>query len=307
MTIFKKLKFSINKIYELIKIRCRYQLTKPRFNVEPSFVQLIDGTIYHGGLADRINSIITAYGLVKAIGGDYKLVHTQPFNLEDYLRPATHNWIADSVCRNIWQTQIIRFKTTVAKPFTIDRRKQQHGYFHCDALESINNIYNQTYTYSQLFNELFVPSGKLQSKIDFHISNLPDGYEAVVFRFQNLLADFYEGPFRSYSIDKQRELIVICLNYLKERTDKRVLVTSDSVTFIKLAAELENVYVIEGNLSHMQYDQGTYESNEKSFIDFFMLTRSSKITLVIAKDMYNSGFPRVAALVGNIKYEITHL
>lgn len=304
----KKIRFFIRKIFELVKIYCSHCLFPTGIEVEKSFVQIMDGTIYHGGLADRFNSIITAYGMAKAIGRDYQLLHTSPFRLENYLVPAAHDWTPRGVTFDLWHVSILRFKKLILKKaIKNNSRKQIHAYVHTNTLASVNAVYGKEYVYGELFNELFKPAEHLQYEIDGHMQNLPPTYEAVVFRFQSLLGDFYEGPFSSYQKGEQEQLINICMDYLKEKKQEKLLVTSDSTTFLNRASQLENVYTIDGQRVHMQYTKGTFESNEKPFVDFYMLTKSRKITLVIAKDMYKSGFPQVASLVGNTEYEIVYL
>lgn len=304
MNFIKQLRFSIKKVVELIKIHSRYSFKKPIKECPKCFVQLIDGTIYHGGLADRFNSIITAYALSKAVGSDYRLLHSYPFDISDHLNPNLHNWSPSGVSYNHHQIEVVRLKTKLRKPIKIDHNKQQHAYFHCDSLDSINSIYGSQYTYGELFNELFKPSLSLQEKIDFHRSQLPLVYDSIVFRFQNLLGDFHEGPFKPYSKERQEELIDICLNYLKANNKEKILVTSDSTSFIKRASKIDNVYTIEGDMVHMQYRGGSHDINEKPFLDFYMLSLSRRINLFMTMDMYNSGFPRVAAKINEIPFRI---
>lgn len=308
MNLFRLIRFSVRKYFNLAKIYSHYNPLPTKRRVENSFIQLFDGSIYHGGIADRINSIITAYGVAKAVGSDYKLVHTTPFRMEDYLLPNQHNWIAENVSFNLWKTRVFWFRRlSFKKPIQYNPKKQYHAYFHTNALESLNSVYNKNYSYKQLFTELFTPTPHLQKELDLHTSQLPKEYEAVVFRFQNLLGDYYEGGYRAYTAEEQEELISICLNYLKCRNSKKLLITSDSSTFLKRASQLENIYTIEGERVHMQFNKGSFESNEKPFIDLLMLSKSSKITLVVAKEMYKSGFPVVASRIGENTFEIAYL
>lgn len=305
MNILRQIRFSVRKYLNIAKIYCHYNPIPTCKRADNTFVQIIDGSIYHGGIADRINSIITAYGVAKAVGSDYKLLHTSPFRMEDYLIPNKHNWIADNVSFNLWQTKVFWFRRLAfKKPIRYNHSKQYHAYFHTNALESLNKIYNTQYTHSELFNELFTATPHLQNEIDRHTNQLPKDYESVVFRFQNLLGDYHEGGCKAYSNEKQEELIALCLNYLSSRNNRKLLITSDSTTFLKRASKLENIYIIDGERVHMQYNKGSFESNEKPFLDMFMLSKSSKITLIVARDMYKSGFPMLASLIGKNTFEI---
>ncbi|MEG0499867.1 MAG: hypothetical protein RR550_01945, partial [Rikenellaceae bacterium] len=70
--------------------------------------------------------------------------------MEEYLRPNRHNWIADSISYNFWQTQVVRLKIKFHKPLRINRNKQIHAYFHCESLDCVNRVYNKQYTYPEL-------------------------------------------------------------------------------------------------------------------------------------------------------------
>lgn len=90
--------------------------------------------------------------------------------------------------------------------------------------------------------------------------------------------------------------------------DKALLVTSDSITFLKKAVQIEGVHIIPGTLIHMDgqknnIPQNSYEIYLKSFIDFYMLSEAQKIYRIGTPYMYPSEFPVYAAKIHNIPFE----
>lgn len=138
---------------------------------------------------------------------------------------------------------------------------------------------------------------------------------ATVFRFQNLLGDFSEYHYNPIvDRDVRKKLIERCLDAIRrihsEYQDKEILVTSDSITFLREASKLEHVHIIPGTLIHMDGNKngipGDYESFEvylKSFLDFYMLSEAERIYRIGTSYMYPSAFPVYAAKVHNIPFE----
>lgn len=90
--------------------------------------------------------------------------------------------------------------------------------------------------------------------------------------------------------------------------DKVLLVTSDSVTFLKRASQIEGVHIIPGTLIHIDgqksnIPQNPYEIYLKSFLDFYILSEAQKIYRIGTSYMYPSEFPVYAAKVHNIPFE----
>ncbi len=274
---FKNLKFVTYLRFSRYSWIPRYNNNKARCCV----VQFIDGATYHGGMSDRIRSIISVYALSKAIGMDYKLYYTSPFNMEQYLLPNITNWHIDkeTISFNVWDTQLFFVKRYLYRRLPILLKKQVHIYAHCDVLDQINKLYHTNYSFTNLFNELFIPNTRILNKMDEYMALLGGRYDAIVFRFQNSLGDFFEGNFKKVDRSNKCRLIHKCLDYLTSfcsaRLSSKVLLTSDSHMFLDLAKEaIGNLFVIPGELVHMQYCEmhTNYELHEKPFLDFYMLT-----------------------------------
>ena len=57
----------------------------------PIIIYLIDGSVEHMGLADRLRQIIGIYAVAKYRGYQFGLVANYPFELSTFLRP-NYNW-----------------------------------------------------------------------------------------------------------------------------------------------------------------------------------------------------------------------
>ena len=85
--------------------------------------------------------------------------------------------------------------------------------------------------------------------------------------------------------------------------DKKMLVTSDSITFLNRLAALPYVYVIPCEVVHIGF---TYDASKKtymkSFVDYYVLSYASQVTLVRDKLMYHSGFALRAVMLNGAEY-----
>ncbi|MDR0546556.1 MAG: hypothetical protein LBG77_03085, partial [Dysgonamonadaceae bacterium] len=78
---------------------------------------------------------------------------------------------------------------------------------------------------------------------------------------------------------------------------EKILVTSESITFLNEAKKFDYVYVIPGKIAHIDFSFGLDKDvYMKTFVDYFLLTHASKIYLVIDGKMYKSGFAYRASL-----------
>ncbi|MDR2602166.1 MAG: hypothetical protein LBC53_06915, partial [Spirochaetaceae bacterium] len=105
-----------------------------------------------------------------------------------------------------------------------------------------------------------------------------------------------------------KDLINKCIEHLKEiyaeNNGTKVFVTSDSETFLAEAKKFPFVYVIDGEVRHIDAPGANNDAVLKVFLDFFVLSHSKKVYLVVDGKMYNSGFSQLAALVNNVPFYI---
>lgn len=132
---------------------------------------------------------------------------------------------------------------------------------------------------------------------------------SVTFRFQQLLGDFKEGNFPELPKEEKDKLIEKSIEAIKKvkqenPKSKKILVTSDSVTLLNRASELDFVYVIPGELVHMGYsnDGKDEQKHLKSFLDFFMIARADRVYFAKAPMIYGSTFALTASKVYNKPY-----
>lgn len=295
-------------------------LTKLNWKYEPApcpggadAIAIIDGTQYHGGLGDRLKGIITLYAYCKQRGLGFRIMHTHPFKLEDYLMPAEYDWILKTgeFTLNIRYCRFLHVRGEYPgnrlKKFRT--KKQIHFDGNRDCLDTLNADRGTDYKWGELFKELFKPSPEMEARLQKLKAEIGGPYNASVFRFQNLLGDFKEYMYSPITDDGKREaLISQCLDGLKahiaECGEMPMLVTSDSTTFLEKAAEIEGVFIIPGTLSHMGGEKrdslsDPYETYMKSFLDFYMLSEAMTVACIGTSQMYPSEFPLYASKVND--------
>lgn len=280
-------------------------------------VCIYDGKIKNGGLADRLRGIVSVYEICKKQNLDFKIVFTSPFNLSKFLVPNNIDWKIkeNDLNYNTKITDICYIDTLTGREYEAKKQKQwfrrefkkKYLEFHVRT----NATYSYYRDYSTLFNELFKPSPKLYNSIETQKKILGAGYISTSFRFMNLLGDFNETVELHDMLTKeeQNDLIAKNIEQLQLLHDKhpgkRILVNSDSTTFLQTAAKLDYVYVIPGNITHIdgKNDSKEYETYEKTFLDFFMIANAEKIYLMRTGQMYNSGYPFAASKIYNRPFE----
>ena len=270
-----------------------------------------------GGLVDRLRGAVSVYAAAKQTGRPFRIFFTHPFNLSDYLQPNSYDWriSRDELSMAPSQTRIVISDTQTSTHW--ERRRQEQ--LMLDAMNDATGRQLHFYTnapfcydqdFRQLFNELFKPSDRLSARIAKLKSSIGGDYIAVSARFMHLLGDFNEAV-ESEELDmgEKEVLLQSCMNELKalrrRYADKRIVVCSDSITFLQLAQKEDDVYTIPGVISHIANDEKhSYLYYEKTFLDFFIISDAVKVFLLKSERMHNSGFPYAAALMGGRPYEI---
>ena len=163
--------------------------------------------------------------------------------------------------------------------------------------------------YQELWKELFKMTPFLETHINQVRKNFKEPYESVTLRFQQLLGDFEEGDYETLSKEAKEVLIQTCIEKIDELyhtgyfSTPKVLITSDSQTFLERVRALSYVYTIPGKLEHMDFTQNdNLEVNVKPFIDLILLSEAQRLTLLKVGKMYKSGFPAFAAELGGKLY-----
>ena len=280
---------------------------------ERIFVFTVDDSgLYSGGLADRFKGAVSAYAWCKCNGIPFRINYTHPFQLADYLSESVCKWkLKDGeYSRCLWDSRVMYARGEHGRRLlSLRPRRQIHYYGNMDVLPAINARYGTEYKWGELYKELFVPGEAISAQVEKLQEGIGAPYVSAVFRFQNLLGDFEEYSFKSEESEERRASIIRkCLDGIRNiqaiHENMPVLVTSDSSTFLRIAAELPGVHVIPGKVVHVGSKSGEkFETYLKSFVDFYMLADSQKIYGLYTPEMYKSEFPMYAAKINDIPFE----
>lgn len=295
--------------YEKELVKNYYKEEEKPFNKGRYIAVMVDGRQIHGGFADRIRGIATVYQFCKESNIPFRINYTSPFRLSEYLQPNKIEWrpsdreisynrkYSQPICMQEWMLPHKWHKKYLEFRWKISRKSLHvytNSHFHYDK-------------FSECFQELFKPTPQLEACINYHLKNIGGyGYVAMVFRFQQLLGDFKEGNFKILDNNERETLINKCINKIKElhKTGQRILVTSDSCTFIEKVTKLDFVYTMPGKVVHVDYtNDANYETYLKSFVDFYMIANAEKIYLLKTGKMLQSGFPKTASKVYGKPFE----
>ena len=296
----------------------RYVWPLPKFHRE--VVVMVDGKMFHGGLTDRFRNILSVYDYCKSHTLPFKLYYIHPCDLKKILAPASYDWRIGTkeLSHHFADTkEIVLYVKPIESYPTEEDFITDNNLSHTVLLDQATQHYKHTQfhvygnsmmaegRYKSLFEELFTPTAYLQSRINQCLHDMPEEYEAVTLRFQQLLGDFEEGNFKVLSSLEREGLINCCINKIMQLrqegafSTKKLLVTSDSVTFIHQVSKVPGIYTIPGEMKHMDFtNDKDIAMNAKSFLDLHLLSRAKRITLLQTGSMYKSGFPRFAAELG---------
>lgn len=279
---------------------------------------IYDGKIKSGGFADRLRGIISIYKTSKDLNINFKILYSSPFELTRYLEPNIVQWeiTPQELNYNLNETDICVIESYRDRPF---EKKKQEKWFRNEFKKDYNEFhirtnacYSYEYNYAELFHELFKPSHKLNELIETHKKFLGKEYISTSFRFLDLLGDFDEvyGCCKTLTKEEQRCLIEKNIQQLEYLHNKypgiKILVNSDSITFLKSASKLEYTYIIPGAISHTDNNAKTVpiEIHDKTLTDFFMIANASSIYTFITGNMRRSGFPYAASLIYNKPFNV---
>lgn len=269
-----------------------------------------------GGLCDRLNGIVSMYKYCKENDIPFKINFVKPFDLHNYLVPNKYDWTVD-----FSKIDYLHSHLRYIPMMDIKWRDFEH-YFSTQTKyvkKMIKDWGNGTLIcwsnahlvrkeeFSTLFEELFRPSKVVQDEIDANLKNVGGPYIGITVRFQNRLGDFKEANVKPLSNEEKKELINRCRDKILEihnaYPQKKILVTSDSRTFLDYMDVYEFVYTIPGKLIHMEYSfENGIDAYIKGFVDLLMLSKADALYLLITGNMWRSSFSETASYIGNCDY-----
>ncbi|MFT4205149.1 MAG: hypothetical protein QM610_14690 [Chitinophagaceae bacterium] len=278
---------------------------------EKLLIQLVDGRDYHGGLTDRLKGIVSAYGVAQLKGRTFKIHHTSPFQLSDYLAPNAVDWaIVDeaNISKNFFQARLFHFRKGDGQKGV--RRIRNVGnilQMHCYCKGELYQLLETSDGWGTEYRRLFKPVADLQQRIDVHKAIIGAPYNAAVFRFQNLLGDFAEYHYQKTDAERQRQLMEKCKNVLlqlqRDNIGKKMLVTSDSSRFLQYVTGLPDIFSFPAKVVHLDWtNNASYETYLKSFLDFYLVAGADKVFSIGTVGMYKSDFPKYAAMVNGVPF-----
>lgn len=282
---------------------------------ENSVIIMYDGKINHGGLSDRLWGILSIYKYCKDSNKKFKILFEKPFSLQNFLIPNDVDWIIKP------EEVIYDFNHSVPIYISLMTHDRVRMYeILKDKLKSKNkqqHIYTNTRIISKkdfgpLYHTLFKMSNELKKQVTIHKERIGGKYISCTFRFQQLLGDFKEGNFKVIQNEKERiDLIEKCKNIvikLRNSCNCPVLVTSDSVSFLNDVSSEKDIYIIEGEIIHPDFDKRNDVDKIylKSFLDLYMIAEADEVYLCNIPPLYRSGFPETAACINDKPFfEIT--
>lgn len=272
-----------------------------------------DGSRNHGGIADRLKGILTTYYFAKKNNSLFFILWNSPFDLNIYLHPNSFDWRLKKkykYCDNNNLSLILEMSKqdwkNKIKNFLFSRCLKNNNNFIV-----YTNLFNKKIPYSSLFFELFKPSKYLYKSINYHEQKIGGKYYSYTFRFGNTFNDFKDIVGIPLKYNQKIILLNKCINILKEflndqPIDYKALVTSDSIFFLQNIKNIDNrLYVIDDPIKHPEFNKNDNINREiwlKSFLDFYLIMKAEKVFQLKSKEMYKSGFPELAALIGEKSY-----
>jgi hypothetical protein len=318
MSIIKKITYSILKKLPvdwrdfLLSLK-RFNLRKREYPDKQLFIMVFDGKFFHGGLCDRFKGIISTFHYCLCNNIDFRIKHTHPFNLSEYLLPNEYDWTINNSDKVSYHLMEIKYANMIGRNLfkrlkKLRTKKQIHCYANWDIVAELNDCYQTNYEWGQLFKKLFKPTEKLTGLLLEHKAKIGGEYICAVFRFQNLLGDFKEYEYKELADDEKIKLKDKCRNAivsLQSASDcKKILVTSDSISFLQSIHNLDSIYAFPSKVVHIDsVADEDYDVYMKSFFDYLILSEGKKIYSIGTSLMYKSEFPLYAAKLNNILFE----
>jgi len=288
-----------------------YKFSFLRKNKKQFYIAVFDQKRTGFGLADRLKGIVSLYAFCKIKNIPFRCEFTFPFDLSLFFQPNQYDWQLKEGEKSSFSSDvrvlIVQGEGNGKRLLWLKTKRQVHAYLNRDYLPIYKKKYNVSFDWGELFHELFKPTERLNLQINEHLNRINSNYVACVFRFQSLLGDFKEYQYTTLSFDGQKDLMNACretLCLLRGKHHCPILVTSDSSKFLSYVSELENIFIISGEVVHLDCTHDAAEDiYMKSFIDWMMLSKADKIYNVVAGKMYPSSFPLYAAKINNVPFQ----
>lgn len=276
-------------------------------------VAVFDGRVNGGGLCDRLWGAVSTYLYCKDNGIPFKLFFVVPFDLSNYLVPADIDWRIEK--------EDLCYDSRIAAPLVI----KCLGFEREDNMDVIGKAFSkgtrQLHVYTNAhglrnrfhegFNDLFKPSKVLADAIEDVLAKHGDDYVSISFRFVRLFGDFEDVNWPVLPDEKSREEMICrglaAVEHVKAlHPGKKVLVTTDSTTFLNRVKEVEGVFVVEGEIKHVDFSGVGKDKlpHLKTFLDLMLISHAKHVYLGINDMVYRSTFAKTASQIGNRPFDM---
>ncbi len=291
----------------------RFQLLKPNLNKSPMIVALVDGRNFHGGFTDRLKGMVSLFHFSRIKQIDFRISHTFPFDLSDYLEPNQYDWRIrkEELPNNFFQTSFVNFVEdgSIERYKTLSSRNSLIAYANRDVVPYLNDFYHTAYSWGELYKTLFRPTAGVKSLIDNNRQKLGDSYIAAHFRFVGMFGDFNETPYIHIDEQQKKHIFATNVEFVKQLAirfaGKKIFVASDSQIFIDSVCNIENVYTLSGDIVHI--DHKIADSQDDAFmrilLDFYLIAGAEKIFSIGTDEMYKSELPLYASKIYGADFE----
>lgn len=311
----KKIKQFLSRTLSLLKIYL-HLLKSISFNKSESATIIIcfDGVVSHGGLLDRLKGVISFYEVAKKKNVDFKIHFNHPFHLSDFLETNEVNWQIENIKYNPLQDEVLylmnNFEVNPLELIHPAKKKNYFVYCNIDYLKTINSPFSEVEindlwrnNYQKLFKEsLFLKEALVK---------LPQEKSIVCHtRFTTLMGDFADTTSAVLNEQDKEKLVNKILEKVNEIHQKNentpIYVLSDSIVFLNIIKEKTNFKTLSGTPKHVDVksSSSSFEEHLKTFTDFYFMSKSEQVFLLKIDKMYNSGFSKYAAIIGDKPFSI---
>jgi hypothetical protein len=311
----KKIKQFLSRTLSLLKIYS-HLLKSISFNKSERATIIIcfDGVVSHGGLLDRLKGVISFYEVAKKKNVDFKIYFNHPFQLSDFLEENEVQWNVKKNKFNPFQDEVLylmnNFDVNPLELIHPTKKKNYFVYCNIDYLKTINSQFSEV-EINELWRNNYQQLFKESLSLKKAIAILPQEKNIVCHtRFTTLMGDFADTTsivLNNLEKEKLTNNIIEKVNEIHQKNeDIPIYVLSDSIVFLNIIKEKTNFKILSGTPKHVDVksSSSSFEEHLKTFTDFYFMSKSEQIFLLKIDKMYNSGFSKYAAIIGNKPFSI---
>lgn len=273
----------------------------------------------HGGLMDRVKGIISAAQIAESCELPLRIYEENDavgilnflkLKNDDFLLKNTNGFF------NTWTSKLVLLNDKVKYPkeelLRLFRKKlNYHLFCNLDFSGVLFGQANAQKSWHDWFHKLFYFDEGLVLKAQSILGQQETC--GIHLRFTSILGDFDDTTKVSLAAEDREALIKSCadevFNLIQLHPWKQFMVVSDSTTFLdhikknQHLAGTKKLIWADGTIGHVDYNKNA-KVIEKTILDFYLLTRCSKIIQVKESRMYNSQYSQYAAMVSGMPYEL---